>query len=264
MRTVVQSALRARRRQYEMRDLHREARLHVERLDAEHLVRERFVSLLAHDLRGPLSAATLAARMLADRPEQLDKRRELALRIERSLQRIDRMIGDLLDANRLRAGQRLALDLQPCDLVEIGSDVIADLAEVDRERVRLSVPDRLEGVWDPHQLRRALWNLVTNALKHGAASGPVELRMARSAARVAVGVHNRGPAIPPEEQAQIFEPFGRAHGADARTRGWGLGLTLVRGCAEAHGGTVDVASSADAGTTFTMRLPVDARPFQTS
>ena len=262
LQTVIQSALRARQRQYELRDLLEQLRVHVERLDAERIVRERFVSLLAHDLRGPLSAATLAARVLVARPERLEERRDLALRIERNMLRIDAMIQDLLDANRLRAGHRLPLDLQRCDLVEIAADVVADLSEPERTRVRAIAPDRLEGVWAPGQLRRALWNLVTNALKHGAADGPVELRLGGSSDEVVVSVKNAGPPIAAEELSRIFEPFGRAHGAETRARGWGLGLTLVRGCAEAHGGTLELSSTAEAGTTFTMRLPVDARPLQ--
>ena len=72
----------------------------------------------------------------------------------------------------------------------------------------------------------------------------------------------RGAPIPPDEQVEIFDPFGRARGAETRARGWGLGLTLVRGCAEAHGGRLELSSTPEAGTTFTLRLPLDARPFQ--
>jgi signal transduction histidine kinase len=262
LRTVVRSALRARQRQYELRDLLEQLRDNVERLDAERVVRERFVALLAHDLRGPLSAATLAAKMLVARPEQLEERRDLAIRIERNMLRVDRMIQDLLDANRVRAGHRLALDLKRCDLVEIAGDVIADLQDADRQRVFLSAPDRLEGVWAPDQLARALWNLITNALKHGAAGGQVHVDISGALDGVALSVHNAGPGIPLDEQARLFEPFSRARGAEVRARGWGLGLTLVRGCAEAHGGTVELSSTTAGGTTFTLRLPLDARPFQ--
>jgi signal transduction histidine kinase len=259
LRTVLRAALRARQRQYELRDLLEQLRVHVARLDAEGTVRERFVSLLAHDLRGPLSTATLAARVLAGRPEQLEQRRDLALRIERSLLRIDRMVQDLLDANRLRAGHRLPLQLQPCDLVELIADVVGDLAEREREQVRVTAPDRLEGVWDPDQLRRAVWNLVTNALKYGDPGAPAHLLVEVSGRDVLISVQNSGPSIPADEQTRIFEPFGRATGVEGRARGWGLGLTLVRGCAEAHGGTVAVASTEESGTTFTIRLPLDTR-----
>jgi signal transduction histidine kinase len=262
MLTVVRSALRARQRQYELRDLLEQLRVNVERLDAERVIRERFVSLLAHDLRGPLSAATTAAKLLVARPDNLEGRRDLAIRIDRNMLRIDRMIQDLLDANRLRAGHRLPLDLQPCDLVEITDDVVADLDERDRGRVRVRMPDRLEGVWAPDQLRRALWNLVLNALKYGAADAPVDVDVGRAPDGVRVSVHNEGAPIPPDEQLQIFDPFSRARGAEARAKGWGLGLTLVRGCAEAHGGRLELSSTDEAGTTFTLWLPLDARPFQ--
>ncbi|HSD19674.1 MAG TPA: ATP-binding protein [Anaeromyxobacter sp.] len=262
LRTVVRSALRSRQRQYELRDLLEQLHDNVERLDAERVVRERFVSLLAHDLRGPLSAASMAAKMLVAHPERLQERRDLAIRIERNMLRVDRMIQDLLDANRVRAGHRLALDLKRCDLVEIASDVITDLQDADRERVRLSAPDRLEGVWAPDQLTRALWNLITNALKHGAPGGQVDVGVGRAPDGVVLSVHNAGPEIPLDEQARLFEPFSRSRGAEARARGWGLGLTLVRGCAEAHGGAIELSSSAAEGTTFTLRLPLDARPFQ--
>jgi signal transduction histidine kinase len=262
MTTVVRSALRARQRQYELRDLLEQLRVNVERLDAERVVRERFVSLLAHDLRGPLSAATTAAKLLVARPDNLEGRRDLAIRIDRNMLRIDRMIQGLLDANRLRAGHRLPLDLQPCDLVETTDDVVADLDERDRGRVRVRMPDRLEGVWAPDQLRRALWNLVLNALKYGAADAPVDVEVGRASDGVRVSVHNEGSPIPPDERLQIFDPFSRARGAEARAKGWGLGLTLVRGCAEAHGGRLELSSTHETGTTFTLWLPLDARPFQ--
>jgi signal transduction histidine kinase len=253
--------LRARQRQYELRDLLEQLRDNLERLEAERIVRERFVALLAHDLRGPLSTAMMAAKLLAARPERL-ARADLALRIERNMLRAERMIQDLLDAHRVRAGYRLPLDLQRCDLVDLASNVVAELEDSDRQRVRLSAPERLEGVWMPSQLTRALWNLITNALQYGTPGGQVEVEIARSLDGVAISVHNTGAAIPPAEQAQLFEPFSRARGAEARARGWGLGLTLVRGCAEAHGGTVELASTPETGTTFTMRLPLDAGPFQ--
>lgn len=262
MQTVIRAALTARQRQYQLRDVIEQLRVNVERLDAEQGVRERFVSLLAHDLRGPLSAATMAARLLVAHPERLEDRRDLAVRIERSMVRAERMIHDLLDANRLRAGHRLTLDLQLCDLPEIAADVVADLSDADRKRVVLNAPESLEGVWDADQLRRALWNLITNALKYGAPDGRVDVHLGRDASSVISSVHNSGLPIPAEAQAGLFEPFGRAPGAEGRAPGWGLGLALVRGCVDAHGGTVEVASSEEAGTTFTMRLPLDARPHQ--
>jgi signal transduction histidine kinase len=259
--SAVTVAVRVRERQYEMRDLLEELRVTVERLDAERVVRERFVSLLAHDLRGPLSAARLAARLLVLRPEDLDVRRQVAIRIERNVERADRMIRDLLDATRLRAGHRLPLDLQRCDLVEVAADVVADLEDAARARVAITAPDRLEGVWSPDELRRSIWNLVTNALKYGAPGSPVEIAMRPADGWTVVAVHNEGEPIPAEEQPRLSEPFTRTRRSESNARGWGLGLTLVRGCVEAHGGRLELSSTAEGGTTFAMWLPLDARAF---
>jgi signal transduction histidine kinase len=262
--TVVRSALRARARQYELRDVLAQLRTMVVQLDAERVVRERFVALLAHDLRGPLSVVATSAHLLGARPEGLAAPPEVARRIGRAAQRMERMIRDLLDATSLRAGGRLAITPVPCDLVEVVAEALSDLDEAGRRRVRSSLPERLEGVWAPEELRRAVWNLVTNAIKYGRDGTPIAVEAGPAGDDVQIAVHNEGPAIPPEEQARIFEPFGRARGAAAVADGWGLGLTLVRGCAEAHGGALALTSTPEQGTTFFLRLPRDARPYQTA
>lgn len=258
--TVLRSALRARARQYELRDLLGQQRTSLARLDAERVVRERFVALLAHDLRGPLSVVATSAQLMAARPQSVVERPELAARVGRAARRMERMIRDLLDANAVSAGERLVIAPVPCDLVGVVNEALSDVDEEGRRRVRASLPDRLEGVWAPEELRRAVWNLVTNALKYGRAGTPVAVEASRSGDGVRIAVHNEGPPIPPEEQARIFEPFGRGRGAETVASGWGLGLTLVRGCAEAHGGSLALESTPERGTTFTLRLPHDARP----
>lgn len=260
--SVLRSALRARARQYELRDLVEQLRTNVVRLDAERVVRERFVALLAHDLRGPLSVVVTSAQLIAARPQSVVDRPELALRVRRAAQRMEAMIRDLLDANSVRAGGRLAITAVPCDLVEIVNEALSDLDDAGRLRVKASLPERLEGVWAPEEVRRAVWNLVTNALKYGPAGTAVAVDACSDGDAVQLAVHNEGPPIPPEEQSRIFEPFGRARGAAAVAGGWGLGLTLVRGCAEAHGGQLVLTSMPERGTTFTLRLPRDARPYQ--
>lgn len=254
--SVVRSALTTRQRQYELRNLVEELRATVEHLDAEHLVRDSFINLLAHDLRGPLGVIKMNAELLGYCPGQVEL---VAGRIGKSIDRADKMIRNLLDAHRLRAGQLLPLEPELCDLVEIVQEVAAGLDDKDRERVAVEAGDatRLLGRWDPDLLWRALWNLVTNAIKYGASDTPITISVEREGAVARARVHNLGPTIPEDEQNLVFGAFARTISAKAgNQRGWGLGLTLVQGVAEAHGGELHVCSEPAFGTCFTLQLPL--------
>jgi signal transduction histidine kinase len=243
--------------------LYADLRDHIDRLHSERELRERFVSVLAHDLRGPLSAAKMGSRLLLDRPELLDERRELAVRIDRNIDRADGMIRDLLDANRVRAGERLPLRIDECDLSSVAREVYEELAVAYGERFVLRAEKPVLGFWSAEELRRALWNLATNAIKYGAADRPIAIVVTRTAQGAKATVHNWGTPISAEDQTKLFRPFSRTHAAQiGGQRGWGLGLTLVQGCVVAHGGRVEVESTPEGGTSFTLDLPLDARPFQ--
>lgn len=259
--SVVRSALITRRRQYELRDLVEELRLTVERLDAEHHMRERFINLLAHDLRGPLGVSKMSADLLGLRPVDSEQVGALAHRIGKNIDRADKMIRNLLDAHRLRAGQPLPIERKPCDLAEIARDVAADVDGVDQDRVAVDGAPGLEGQWDPDLLWRALWNLVTNALKYGTPETPVTISVQSFEREARVAVHNRGPSIPVEEQNELIQPFSRTESAKSgKEQGWGLGLTLVQGVAVSHGGDLAVSSEPNSGTIFTLRLPLENKP----
>lgn len=237
----------------------------IERLRKERSIREHFVAVLAHDLRGPLSAAKLGAGLLSQAPASLDVRRDLAVKIDRNLDRLDRMIRDLLDASRIRAGERLPLRLDTCNLGQIAHEVAGELGMLHGDRFVVDADPRARGVWSADELRRALFNLGANAVKYGAPDRPIEFRVKLADGRALASVHNWGAPIPPEHQAQLFEPFLRTRAAtESGKAGWGLGLTIVRGCVEAHGGAVSVMSTTAEGTTFTLDLPLDARPYQAS
>jgi signal transduction histidine kinase len=244
--------------------LYAELRQHIEDLGLERDLRERFVAILAHDLRGPLSVAKMSTQMLVRHPERLDQRRDLAVRIERNLDRIDRMIRDLLDVSRVRAGQRLPLRLDACDLGVVAEEVVEELSATHSNRFELVVPEAVRGLWSNEELRRALWNLGMNAVKYGAPDRPITIQVERAPGGARVSVHNFGKPIAPEDQARLFDLYSRLKAAARPGSGWGLGLALVRACAEAHGGKIEVRSSQEAGTTFTIDLPADSRPFQQS
>lgn len=238
-----------------------ELAIQIENLHAEQQLRDVLVSLVAHDLRGPLAAASLAARMLTREgaaPGPPADLRARAARITRNLDRIEHMVQDLLDAQRIHAGEHIAVSREPCDLADVARDVVAELTEQHGARFALTVAaEPVTGRWDPAKLRRSIWNLASNAVKYGAAAAPVRIAIRGRPEGAEIAVHNEGNPIPRDVQATLFEPFVRGPGEPGQPRGWGLGLTLVRGVAEAHGGSVDLDSATDQGTTFTLRLPYD-------
>jgi PAS domain S-box-containing protein len=222
-------------------------------LESEREMRERFVSTLTHDLRNPLSAAKLTAQIIARNPERRERIQMLAQRIQDSLGRADQMIQDLLDANRIRAGKPLPIELEGCDFRKIADEAREELAVVYGDRFKIEGPNRLEGVASPKDIRRALENLMTNAVKYGSPDRPVQIRLSEEKGCVRIAVHNSDSYIAPQDQEGLFEPFARSRGS--KEHGWGLGLALVRGVARAHEGEIQVESTRRAGTTFTLILP---------
>lgn len=233
-------------------------------LDLQRELREQFVLTLTHDLRTPLSAATMATEMILRKAGDWSFVHRMGPRLSDSLARMAQMIQNLLDANRIEAGAQLPLpDLAPCDLRTTVSDTLDQLSTVHGTRFRLHGDGAIEGVWSCAGLRRIVENLCINAVKYGSAHAPVDISLNQNGAHIDLLVHNEGPAIPLEEQATLFEPFHRSRSADAGVeKGWGLGLTLVRGLAQAHGGSVRVDSAPERGTTFIVSLPIDSTRFQ--
>jgi signal transduction histidine kinase len=243
--------------------LHADLQDKVDALTLERGLRERFMSVLVHDLRGPLTVAKMGSAMLVNQPKMLNERPDLAAKIDTNIDRVERMIRDLLDTNLIRANERLPLHLAEVDLSVLAREVIQDLSPINYERFILKLEDGVRGIWDAEELRRALWNLAINAVKYGAPDKPITITVKRFGSEAQVSVHNYGSVIAPEDQAYIFDSFTRTQDAQTKGKiGWGLGLTLVRGCSEAHGGKVTVESSTTLGTAFTIHLPPDARPYQ--
>ena len=230
----------------------------IDGLQLERDLRERFVAALSHDLRSPLHAIRLSGELLLrrrpDQPALADKQVE---RILRNVDHADQLIQNLLDASRISAGQSLSIERKACDLSALVRDIVQDQAAVHGERFELDVPPGIHGKCDHGAMRRTLVNLIANAIKYGEPGAAVRVGLCERDGRVELTVHNRGNPIPPDEQPMIFQPYHRgriAPGQASGVKGWGLGLTLVRGTAEAHGGTVSVDSSSERGTTFTVTL----------
>ncbi|HEX4403401.1 MAG TPA: HAMP domain-containing sensor histidine kinase [Polyangia bacterium] len=231
------------------------------RAEAERSVRynEMFAGMLGHDLRNPLSAITTGANYIA-RLDPSQKSTKAATRILSSAERMARMIDQLLDFTRIRVGGGLALAPSRLDLDELLYKIKDELEASNPERsIMIEVVGSAVGEWDRDRLLQVFSNLVGNALHHGSEGVPVVIRCDGVAPdRVEVSIHNGG-VVPAEVLPVIFEPF-RGNTRYQRTRGLGLGLFITQQIVVAHGGTIDVASTRERGTTFHLVLPRGARP----
>jgi len=207
--------------------------------------------VLAHDLRNPLASVTAAVALLAKVPESDRARKEqVLLRIERGLTRMNGMIRDLLDHARVGSGA-IPIVRERMDLGDLARDLIDEFEIADPDRqIDLSRSGETTGSWDRARLYQALSNLVGNATHYG--HGNASIAVVGDGSDVEISVHNGGPPILPDLLPVIFEPSRRGDGDGP---GLGLGLYIVRAIARAHGGDVTVMSSAEQGTTFTLRLP---------
>lgn len=224
----------------------------VDDLKEERTARESFVSSLTHDLRTPLSVARMHTELMARKlePGMQDKCRNVIKHIDI----VDRMIQDLLDANKLKAGE--SIPIHPCDvcLNDVVKEAVDDFRDLHGDRFHIHGPENISGFWCGKAMRRMLDNLLGNAVKHGDPEGPVDICLAQDKKKTRIKIHNFGPAIPPGEREKLFEPFKRAVSSDKKA-GWGIGLSLVKGLAEAHDGYVDVKSDEKLGTTFELTIP---------
>ena len=227
-------------------------------------VREMFTAALTHDFRGPLAGALNHLEILRRETDQPERERRAA-RVSQNLNRLAVMISNLLDASRVNAGERMPLAPDSFDLVELLQEVVADLDSRERRRMSLDLPAQMGVFWDREKIRRAIYNLLDNALKYSHGEGTISIRAVLTHGRVHTSVHNYGDAILPEDQKTLFQPFRRT--ADAQRSGktgWGLGLVQVQAIAEAHGGVVNVESTTETGTTFTLDLVQDIRELRKS
>jgi PAS domain S-box-containing protein len=221
--------------------------------------RDEFLSIAAHELRGPLTSLHLAVQGLRrGRLPAAANDRVLEL-IEREDLRLARFVDELLDVGRIRSGQ-LRFDIEQVDLAEVVREVAARSApELARAGSSLSIAaTRAVGQWDRFRLEQVVGNLLSNAIRFGLGK-PIEIAVGEGGGRATVAVKDGGIGIPLEKQKRIFEPFERAVSM-RHYGGLGLGLYIVRTIVEGLGGGVRVASRPGGGATFTVELPQSRPP----
>jgi PAS domain S-box-containing protein len=229
-------------------------------------LQEEFLSALAHDLKNPLTSVRgqtqLLLRQLTRGTVPDASRLETALAgVDTAAARMNRLLDELGDILRLRAGHEIELHREPTDLAALARRTAEEHSRVtERHRVRLETDEAdLTGHWDGPRLERVLGNLLGNAIKYSPDGGEIIVRLVREAAAdgdaAVFSVEDRGVGIPASDLHLIFDRVHRADNVESFA-GSGIGLAGAKRIVELHGGTITVQSSEGAGSTFTVRLPI--------
>jgi PAS domain S-box-containing protein len=233
------------------------ARLYQAARDAAR-ARDEVLGVVSHDLRNPLSAIAMCARVLQEEPPADPAgRRQMLATIAESTDWMQRLIRDLLDVSAIEAG-RLSMERRPGPVRPIVEAAVGMLNGAAAERsldVRVAVPEGLPAVnVDAGRVVQVLANLLGNAIKFTAPGGRITVCATASPGEVTISVADTGVGIAAEDQPHVFERYWQARHV-ARRRGAGLGLAIAKGIVEAHGGRIWVESTPGEGSTFSFTIP---------
>ena len=222
--------------------------------------RRMFLAILSHDLRNPLNSIRMSAYLASSRSKVDPESSQALSQIETSVQAISRLTMDLLDFAAAGLGAGIPVTMTPVNLELLGREVVEELKAVNPNRaLRFDARGDLKCICDGGRLRQVISNLLSNALEHGSEGGEVELSIASDVSDITVTVRNQGRPIPPDLLPTLFDPLVRDRSTDAEQRrrpgSVGLGLYIAREIVTAHDGTIDVTSTAEAGTVFSVRFP---------
>ena len=233
------------------RAIRRERRLQAMKSD--------FVASVSHELRAPVASIRLMADALEAQKVAPETAREFHRLIARESARLSTLVGNVLDHARIEQGRRV-WRMEPCDLTALTADTLRIMEPLAREKsITLSSDLKpVEATVDSGAIQQALVNLLDNAVKFSPPGSTIETRISinEETGRWELSVCDQGPGIPAAEHARIFERFHRLGGELRReTQGTGIGLSLVKAIAEAHGGSIVLTSAAGQGSAFTLTIP---------
>lgn len=221
--------------------------------------KEMFLAVLGHDLRTPLGAVLMSSQFMLDSGQLVEPNFTLITRIAHSANRMNHMVDDLLDFTRSQLGSGVPIVRADMNIEKAARHAVDEIEAAQPNCVfEMTTSGNVNGTWDEARLSQVFANLLGNAAQHGAPGSPISINLRGEPEEVVVVVHNFGTVIPPSEIFGIFSPFKRLKaGASAApdSSNLGLGLFIADRVVHAHSGTIDVRSSADAGTSFTVRLP---------
>lgn len=223
-------------------------------------VKNRFISMMSHDLKTPLSAIRLASSMLRNYGDRSSPEEKIETydTIDQQVEHLTEMINDVMTISR-QDFTGAELNRQIIDLETYCRDIIEELQLAYRMKRTLNFSGtdrRIEALIDIKVMRRALMNLLTNAIKYSPDGKPVNMELAYADCQAIIKISDQGIGIPKEDLARLFEPFNRASNVGG-IQGTGLGLAIAKQAVELHGGTISVESELGKGTTFTITLPAE-------
>ena len=221
--------------------------------------KEMFLAILGHDLRTPIGAVMTSAKFMLDTQELTEPHLTLTTRIVSASNRMNQMVAALLDFTRSRLGGGIPITTAPMNMGKAVHDVVNEESAAHPDRnIEINARGSLKGEWDCARIAQVLTNLISNALEHGSDRTAVSVNVEGDEKEVTIAVHNRGAAIPEDQLDGLFSAMkgqGLAARADGPSSNLGLGLYIADQIVRAHKGRIDVASSEQLGTTFTVHLP---------
>jgi signal transduction histidine kinase len=224
-------------------------------------VKDTLLHAVSHDLKGPL-AGVIGAMQTLRRGSELqlteDEVESLYQMIEASGRKMNRLVDDMLDLERLDRGQ-VHPEREPTDVGDLARRVAREAPGIDTHPVRIDADPVLVDV-DPGKVERIIENLLVNAARHTQTGTPVHIRVREQPKGILLTIEDEGPGIPEELKGVLFDPF--RQGPNAAGRGVGIGLSLVKRFAELHGGTAVIEDHEGGGARFVITLPGHVSPAQ--
>lgn len=224
--------------------------------------KDLLMGILSHDLRTPLSVITISAQLMLKLGGLNERQKMLTSQIFESTSRVTTIVNDLLDVTRARFGSGLPMMRSTMDMGYISRQLVAEMqAAYPKRTITLEVSGDVKGSWDKARIGQVFSNLIGNALQYSFQDSAIDVTVKGNAKAVIVSVHNMGMPVPPEKTLTIFDSLTRGspgNGEHPKIINLGLGLYIAKDIVVSHGGTIDVISTEEEGTTFTAKFPKTA------
>ncbi|MEK6336895.1 MAG: ATP-binding protein [Acidobacteriota bacterium] len=261
--TSIEAALRARRRQYQVRDLLESEHEAVAAAEKANRLKDEFLATVSHELRNPLNVVLGYSEILLRTPQIGDSPslRQMTEALKRNAQSQSQLINDLLDLSRLQMG-KISLNRETVWLSAMIENAVETVrTEADGKNITIAINESNEALFveaDPLRLQQVTWNLLNNAVKFTPAGGQVNISLTTEDESAVLVIQDSGQGIQPDFLPHVFEMFRQGDASTVRRQsGLGIGLALVRRLVELHGGSVAADSKGtDQGASFTIRLPL--------